>query len=73
MKCRILFSGKNKENIINLSSTEVAQIVIKVNPLYLLGKKKKKNLPAIFRFFSLIFPGNRVWFDISYKMFSSVA
>ena len=31
MKCQILFSGKNKKNIINLSSTELAQRVVKVN------------------------------------------
>ena len=30
MKCRILFSGKNKKNIINLSSAENAQGVVKV-------------------------------------------
>ena len=31
MKCRILFSGKNKKNIVNLSSAELAQRVLKVN------------------------------------------
>ena len=31
MKCRILFSGKNKKNIINLLSAENAQRVVKVN------------------------------------------
>ena len=31
MKCLILFSGKNKKNIINLSSAENAQRVVKVN------------------------------------------
>ena len=30
MKCQILFSGKNKKNIINLSSAENAQSVVKV-------------------------------------------
>ena len=30
MKCKILFSGKNKKNIINLLSAELAQRVIKV-------------------------------------------
>ena len=30
MKCRILFSGKNKKNIINLSSAELAQRGMKV-------------------------------------------
>ena len=28
MKCQILFSGKNKKNIINLSSAENAQRVV---------------------------------------------
>ena len=31
MKCQILFSGKNKKNIINLPSAENAQRVVKVN------------------------------------------
>ena len=31
MKCHILFSEKNKKNIINLSSAENAQRVVKVN------------------------------------------
>ena len=30
MKCQTLFSGKNKKNIINLSSAENAQRVVKV-------------------------------------------
>ena len=30
MTCQILFSGKNKKNIINLSSAENAQRVVKV-------------------------------------------
>ena len=30
MKCQILFSGKNKKNIINLSSAENAQRLVKV-------------------------------------------
>ena len=29
MKCQILFSGKNKKNITNLSTAELAQIVVK--------------------------------------------
>ena len=33
MKCHILFSGKNKKNIINLSSAENAQRVVKVKVL----------------------------------------
>ena len=34
MKCQILFSGKNMKNIINLSSAENAQRVVKVKGLY---------------------------------------
>ena len=33
MKCQILFSGKNKKNIINLLSAENAQRVVKVKPI----------------------------------------
>ena len=35
MKCQILFSGKNKKNIINLSSAENAQRVVKVKGLHI--------------------------------------
>ena len=31
MKCEILFSGKNKKNVINLSSAETVQRVVYVN------------------------------------------
>ena len=31
MKCQILFSVKNKKTIINLSSAELAQTVVKVD------------------------------------------
>ena len=31
MKCQSLFSGKNKKNILNLSSAELAQRVVKIN------------------------------------------
>ena len=34
MKCQKLFSGKNKKNIINLSSAELAQRVVKVKELF---------------------------------------
>ena len=37
MKCQSLFSGKNKKNIINLSS---AVLVIRVNDINVLRKKK---------------------------------
>ena len=34
MKCQILFSGKNKKNIITLSSVELAKRVVKVKDTY---------------------------------------
>ena len=34
MKCQILFLEKNKENIINLSSVEFAQRVVKVKHVF---------------------------------------
>ena len=33
MKCKILFSGKSKENIIKLSSAEFAQRAVNVNSI----------------------------------------
>ena len=51
MKCQILFSGKNKKNIINLPSAENAQRVVKVNKEELQQRKRheivnRKNLPG---------------------------
>ena len=34
MKCQILFPAKNKKNIINLSSAELAQRVVKVEYMH---------------------------------------
>ena len=34
MKCRILFSGKNMKNIVNLLFAELAERVVKVNKGY---------------------------------------
>ena len=34
MKCQIMFSGKNKKNIVNLSSAENAQKVVKVKSMH---------------------------------------
>ena len=44
MKCQILFSGKNKKKIINLSSAENAQRVVKVKKL----KSKVENPTPLF-------------------------
>ena len=33
MKCQILFSGKNKENIINMSSADFAERVVNVTKI----------------------------------------
>ena len=38
MKCQILFSGKNKKNIVNWSSAELAQRVVEVKNGYLSQK-----------------------------------
>ena len=35
MKCQILFSGKNKKNVVNLSPAELAQRVVKVKLILL--------------------------------------
>ena len=43
MKCQILFSGKNKKNVINLSSAEFALRVVKVKyNVDMINKKKQK-------------------------------
>ena len=42
MKCQILFSGKNKKNIINLPSTENAHRVVKVKGKYLSTKHRNR-------------------------------
>ena len=39
MQCRFLFSGKNKKQIINFSSAELAQRVIKIGQNNLLPKR----------------------------------
>ena len=41
MKCQILFSGKNKKNMINLTSAELIHKVETINP-----KSRKFNLSA---------------------------
>ena len=41
MKCQILFSGKNKKTVINLSSAELARRMIKVKyPVFCLAQNK---------------------------------
>ena len=40
MNCLILFSGKNKKKIVNLSSAEYAQEMVKIK---LLGKCSRKS------------------------------
>ena len=48
MKCQILFSRKNKKNIINLSSAELAQRVVKGN----IQATNKRGYPHFFSYFS---------------------
>ena len=43
MKCQILFFGKNKKNIINLSSAENAQRVVKVKTDLAIQKLDSQN------------------------------
>ena len=54
MECQNLFSGKNKKNIINLSSFELAQRVVKVK------------ISAIFKYFPYFF-SLKTDFDVSCK------
>ena len=49
MQCQDLFSGKNKKNIMNFTSTELAQGVVKV----------KNSAGDIIKYFSYFFPENR--------------
>ena len=52
MKCQILFSGEKKKNIINLSSAENAQKVVKVNhPLLHCSREEKHQEKNIFFFY----------------------
>ena len=46
MKCQILFSGKIKKNIINLSSAENAQSVVKVKKYKLIRHPAVGNKPV---------------------------
>ena len=39
MKCQILFSGKNKKTITNLSSAEIAQSVVMLEWIHFQGKQ----------------------------------
>ena len=50
MKCQILFSGKNKKNIINLSSAENAQRVVKVKKLFMTLKSSNQNIFTVILF-----------------------
>ena len=50
MQCQDLFSGENKKNIMNFSSAELAQRVVKV----------KNSAGAIFKIFFLFFPRKQI-------------
>ena len=54
MKCQILFSGKNKKNIINLSSAENAQRVVKVKALITTAADNILIFWGIFFFFFIL-------------------
>ena len=51
MKCQILFSGKNKKNIINLSSAENAQRVVKVKAP---RKPASENVVCLYRLLNML-------------------
>ena len=57
MKCQILFSGKNKENIINLSTAEFAQTGVKV--------KEIKAAPLEILYLKTCFQQSEEWLPIS--------
>ena len=64
MKCQILFSGKNKKNTINLSSAELAHIMLNVNPSA--AKYHRKSISLCQAFFQLFW---KYWMhtsDLSY-------
>ena len=50
MKCQILFSGKNKKNIINLPSAENAQRVVKVKAIRLCAYDVSENNIAAYMY-----------------------
>ena len=62
MKCQILFSGKNKKNIANLSSAEFAQRVVKVRKVV---NKVKEIMLLIFLFQTAERPPNGKWSSTS--------
>ena len=41
MKCQSLFSGENKKNIVNLSSVELAQTMVKAKLPLKIGTERK--------------------------------
>ena len=53
VKCQILFSKKNKKNVINLSSAELSQIVVKVNLFALYGLFLQSQIVAVTHTFFL--------------------
>ena len=66
MKCQILFSGKIKKSNSNLSSSELAQSVVKEN--FVLSKIIADN---IFFFFKSFFSDNNSLHSITHTQFSS--
>ena len=50
MKCQILFSRKNKKNIISLSSAEIIHDMVSVNDIIILRISDTKTDKIIFSF-----------------------
>ena len=76
MKCQILFSGKNKKNIINLSSAENAQRVVKVIAVSLLASVAQLDESSNWRPGGRGFKPRRGWqhsfMEIDHEIFSTV-
>ena len=68
MNCQILFSGKNKKTVINLSSAELAYRAVNVNFEHSLGKFRKQQTKIVVlsvpenmvcHFMQLVFEGDK--------------
>ena len=72
MKCKILFSGRNKKTIINLLSAEFALRVVKVNFIFwiiqFLIALDKMSIQLIFFFFFLFLHNNAYVAGTLYKL-----
>ena len=63
MKCQILFSGKNKKNVTNLSSADLAQRVVKVNTFW--STEEIISVVFVRNFFTFFFFSDKLTFTNS--------